>query len=255
MEGRPLSLVIALLIIAGVIAGGWCLLSRPVSESPIGPGTSDVERGGLYEDSGTYHDISGSYPTSTSIRDAAGKEAALTLMRSYVEEEANRFKKETVDVITSEDVALLGLSDERKYVLAITYKVYESPQTVSYVFQIYADTLGAHGNGYYRTFTFRKDSGAALPLEQLFLSGEYPNILSEKTREKVATALGEGNYDREYLEAGTTPDADNFQNFYLEDDTLVIIFPPYQVGPWVIGTQEAPIPRAELGTILREEYR
>jgi hypothetical protein len=70
-----------------------------------------------------------------------------------------------------------------------------------------------------------------------------------------ATETPEDELDTSYIETGTTPDPNNFQIFYFEGDYLVIVFPPYQVGPWVLGTQTIRIPRSELSAELKAEYR
>ena len=56
------------------------------------------------------------------------------------------------------------------------------------------------------------------------------------------------------LLSGTAPSEENFSTFYLTDAELVIVFSPYQVGPWAIGTQTLPIPLSELQG-LRSAYR
>jgi len=57
------------------------------------------------------------------------------------------------------------------------------------------------------------------------------------------------------MNRGTTPDADNFQNWYVEGTTLVLLFPPYQVGPYSLGVVSVPIPLSELGTNLNPDFK
>lgn len=257
MEQKPLTLLIALLILAGAVAAGWYVLSRPVPPAslPSDHTPSDTGTRGTYEDSGEYYEISGSYPLSIGLSSSAEADA-VGFMKAFVEREAARFRDESVGSLTPEDIAIQELGGERKYVLDMEYEEKWGPRTVSFIYRMYADTLGAHPNAYYRTFTFDTATGKGLGLDELFLpSANHLDVLSLLSREKLSATLGEGNFDQEYLEAGTTPDADNFQNFYFEGDALVILFPPYQVGPWVLGVQTAVIPRAELGNALKEEYR
>lgn len=266
---KPLPIIIGILIL--LVAGGilWYVLTRPVPEGVLdGMGTttpSGEAAGPAYiRDSGQYYDIEASYPSATPLKASAGASAdakAIALMRSFAEQEAARFKDNNVTALTAEDIEIQGLGGDRKYVLDADYDFHQSPVTVSYVYHMFADTLGAHPNAYYRTFTFDKASGEALVLSDLFASGDFLDVLSNESRKRLKAQIAEASnvpedeLDTSMIEAGTTAYADNFQNFYLEGADLVIVFPPYQVGPWVIGTQEVRLSRASLGNTLKARYR
>lgn len=261
MQIKPLPLIIALVVL--LVAGGilWLILTRPTL-GPGGMATSTPSGGDTamklhVEDSGPYHEADATYPSLTVFKASAGIQAdtdAVSLMKTFAQKEVARFVDNNITSLTPEDVRTQGLGGERKYVLDMDYAVFESPATVSYLYHMYADTLGAHPNAYYRTFTFDKKTGEGLHLDDIFVSENYVDILSEKSRASLKETLGE-NASTEMLEAGTTPFADNFQNFYLSDNDFVIVFPPYQVGPYAIGTQEVRIPRSELSFVLKTEYR
>ena len=59
--------------------------------------------------------------------------------------------------------------------------------------------------------------------------------------------------DMEYIKSGTLPEEDAFQSFYFEGSTLVLLFPPYQIGPYALGMILLPIPASELKD-LRPAY-
>jgi hypothetical protein len=61
-----------------------------------------------------------------------------------------------------------------------------------------------------------------------------------KQRAEVATTTGL------LFEEGFAPTEENFQNWYLDGDTLVIQIPPYQVAAYVAGSFEVRIPLAEI---------
>ncbi|MGB4076745.1 MAG: RsiV family protein [Minisyncoccia bacterium] len=262
MQVRPWEILVGLLTLVAVGVGLWFVLMRPLPEGS-GPHATSTDTGSeereIYTESGEYYEITAEYPTQIPLAHSASatmEAAAVSTMHAFVLSEAERFRENNVENLTAEDIALQNLGGERTYLLHIKYTMYESPETVSYVYSLFADTLGAHPNGYYRTYTFYKKTGEGLALDSLFSpSANHLEVLSMLSREKLGETLGEGNFDREYLEAGTSPDADNFQNFYLEGSSLILLFPPYQVGPWALGIQEARISREELGNTLREEYR
>lgn len=249
-----------IIIILGAVI--WYMASTPAPEpTPLpevggGPAVGASER---ITENEAYHEISAEYPSVTPLRASAGAAADTAAVAAFREFELNTiatFKEQSgLETLSEEDIEMFGLGGDRKYALGIDYELRQSDETVSYIFMIYEDTLGAHPNAYYRTFTFDADTGNGVQIGNLFTPGaDYLSVLSETSRESLRESLGE-NASTDMLEAGTTPDEDNFQNFYLDGEALVIIFAPYQVGPWAIGTQEVRIPRSELSTILQAEYQ
>jgi hypothetical protein len=264
MPTKPLPIIIAILVL--LIAGGalWFVLTRDASSLPGTNVTSTPQTATgdavkhIAEETDLYT-VDAAYPASTALRTSAGAQAdteAVTAMKFFAEQEVARFKDNgQFDTMTEADKQMLGYGDGRKQALDITYKTYTAPKTVSYVYLIYVDTFGAHPNGYYRTFVFDKATGEGLHLDDIFTpSADYLGVLSMESRTKLKATLG-ADAALDMLEAGTTPDADNFQNFYLSGGDLVLIFPPYQVGPYAIGTQEVRISRISLGNTLKAEYR
>ncbi len=265
MHPKPLHIAIAVLIL--LIAGGilWYVLTREVPETIVLPNTPQQTEEHITEE-GTYYEIDASYPSATPLRTSAGASAdatAVALMKSFAEKEVARFKDvNEVATLSAEDAAYIpGFGVDRKYAFGMEYTMATSPLSVSYIYLMYEDTLGAHPNAYYRTFTFDKKTGEALHIDDLFEDDNYLDTLSEKSREILVPQIAKAyempiaEFDRTMLDAGTTPFVDNFGNFYLQDQFLVIVFPPYQIGPWALGAQEARIPRAELASVLKAEYR
>jgi Protein of unknown function (DUF3298) len=200
--------------------------------------------------------------TTTSMlhtRAQQGFLGSLTLvMKAFAENTIGGFKESgNFANLTHDDVQMQGL-DQRKYALNIEYQVYRGSHTVSYVYQIYEDTLGAHGNTYYRTFTFDTNTGAAIELGDLFTgTAPYLERLSTQARADlpgIIRAASGSDADMAEIKAGTQPEEDSFQNFAIDGSTLRLIFPPYQVGPYSIGTVIDPIPLATFKDILQAVY-
>jgi len=192
-----------------------------------------------------WYAIEALYPGTTPLVVTAGAEAdanAVLLMKTFAEGQIERFEGDMAGY--PEDFRQEMASQGRKATLAIEYLAFASPKTVSYVFGMTEDTLGAHPNGYYRTFTFDLATGEALHLEDLFEGPGYLETLSRISRERLAPELAAraqipvDQVDRDMLNAGTTPFEDNFINFYLDGGELVILFPPYQVAAYVYGSSE-----------------
>lgn len=213
----------------------------------------------VIEEHGQYFDIKVSYPAETALKTSLSAEAdleAVTLMEDFVEESVREFKKQgNFENLTPEDVQIMGLSEDRKESIQIAYEEIKGEKTVSYVYTLFVDTLGAHPNTFYRTFTFDLKTGLELDIASLFVPrSDYLRRLSAISQFELAKSLGEFA-NVEYIGQGTKPEAINFQSFVIEDDELVLLFPPYQVAPYAAGSQEVSIPLEQLEEILKPEYK
>ncbi|HEX7276328.1 MAG TPA: RsiV family protein [Acidimicrobiales bacterium] len=100
------------------------------------------------------------------------------------------------------------------------------------------------------TFTYDLGNGRRLALADLFLPGSpYLDRLSELSRQLL---LAQPGFDQmpEFVTPGTEPKAENFANWTVTDQDLVITFNEYQVAPYAMGTPHVSIPFASLRTLL-----
>lgn len=248
----------------------WYLTTRPTPPLPLftpaeTPSQTDPSPG-LITENAQFYDIKAEYPSRTPLLASVGTDAdayAVALMRQWQEETIAQFKAQgEFDSIEPGDFEMQWYEQGRKQALNINFTTAFSTRTVTYIYLVYADTFGAHPNAYYNTFTFDLITGAPLATPDLFVSGSrYLRVLSEKSRAILAPHIAEvseiplSEFDPSYLNDGTEPTDANFQFTYLEGADVVILFPPYQVGPWALGKQDARIPKSELTEILRPEYR
>lgn len=199
-----------------------------------------------------YYDITASYPGSVAL--GAGSSAqAVEIMKQFEVNAISAFKEQgNFDKLTPQDIKMFGFDQGRKEALEIKYNTNKGPHSVSYVFTLYEDTFGAHPNTYYRTFTFDTKTGKGVDLSDIFSSTDYLTTLSNMSRAQLPSVIAKkggmkvSEVDTDYIQRGTTPDTDNFTNWYIEKGNLVLIFPPYQVGPYVIGEQEVSLPLSSL---------
>jgi hypothetical protein len=265
MTPKNLFFSLLLLVVVGLVGAYFLSRSVSISGPNFTPQSDPSSSSEEVTENGQYYEISASFPSSVALSESAtpsAKASSEAVIDAWVKETIATFKTNSnLESLSEEDIRIQGLDQGRKYDLSITYEAYEGPATISYIFLIYEDTLGAHPNAYYRSFTFDAVSGKELRIADVFESGTYLETLSRISRELLtpqiaqATQTPESELDTSYLETGTTPDPNNFQVFYLDSTNLVIVFPPYQVGPWVLGTQTVLIPRAELETELKAGYR
>jgi len=241
-------------------------VQAPTTQPPAGAATSTDQ---TITDHQPYYDVDAVYPGTTPLAglpDSADVNA-VALMKQWETDTIEKFKTESgVTTLTPQDVQMQNLGvDGRKYALGITYQGSVSARTVSYVFQVYEDTLGAHPNAFYHTFTFDTQTGQNLALKDLFVpNAPYLARLSAAAQADMPAVIAKAeNVDLSevdtsptgMLATGITPTEDNFANFALDGSDLVIIFQPYQIGPWALGTQTDRIPLSSLSDILKPDYQ
>lgn len=246
-----IGIIALLVIIAGIVLYA---AMRPVPAKAPGTAATTLPAGG-YTEHAQYYDITASYATSTLLAEPSNT-AAIALMQNFVGDTITQFETDgDFANLTPEDVKTMGLGPNRKETLNIIYLIASSPHTVSYIFTIYEDTLGAHGNTFFKTFTFDTTTGAPLALADIFSPGaDYLGTLSSLARTKLPAVIGQGA-DTTFINPGTTPEDKNFANFFFDNKNLVILFAPYAVAPYSAGAQTLYIPTSELSSVLKPEYQ
>lgn len=248
--------ILGLIVLALAVLGiGFYAATRPMPAKAPGTVQNLPLPAGSYTEHAPYYDIVANYATSTPLA-AQANAAAIRTMQQFVADTIGEFKQNgNFDSLTQKDVQMFGYDQGRKQTLNIVYLIGSSTNTVSYIYTIYMDTLGAHGNTTFKTFTFDVRSGALLSLSDLFLSGaDYLSKLSSLSRSALTASLGDA-LNTPMLDDGTTPQADNFADFFLDNRDLVILFAPYQAAPYAAGPQTVRIPLSELSDILKPAYR
>jgi hypothetical protein len=268
------AVVVLLVVFLGILM--WYLLGGRAPESVVPPAdTTDgqatsttpfaSEPISIVENT-QYYELEGSYPNTTPLTLTAGTEAnaaAVARLQGFVRENLATFKANNdLANMTPDRIETEMLIDGRVYATDLEYKLHEGPKTITYVYQIYENTLGAHPNTYYRTFTFDRATGAELSLADLFTPGSsYLMQLSERTRAALPgimakmAELTESDVDMAYIFDGTKAEAASFQSFAIDGSNLIVIFPPYQVAPYVYGRIDVSIHLPSLSGILKEQYR
>jgi hypothetical protein len=114
----------------------------------------------------------------------------------------------------------------------------------------------AHGSYLIQTTTYDLATNQALTLPDLFKEGA--DVYEQLSRISYWMLLDSGQLgeyaDPQWISAGTEPTAENFSAFMVQPEGLLIIFAPYQIGPWALGEQRLLIPWSRLAPILNPEY-
>jgi len=153
--------------------------------------------------------------------------------------------------------------------LYINYNVeYISRNIVSVHFIITSFATGmAHPSHSIFTINIDMNKASIISLKEIFKDGsDYLNFLSSYCIKELITQLekdGEIYYSEEgltlkkdqsdLLESGTAPEENNFLNFCLNQDGIIILFDEYTLGPYSWGQRRVEIPYSKLLNILNNE--
>ena len=247
-----------ILIVAAIIFGLWA--SRVHAPAPAQSG--DILSGvatstGLehLEDTDLYH-IDITYPAHMPLQAGADAQARATVEQGLADLVAQFKQDGNFANLTSQDIAYQNITPDHKYALIADYKAFTSTSTAaaSYLFTVYEDTLGAHPNGYFKTFVFDQN-GNQLSLAQVL--GNNPNWLEElsllvsdnvvaQIKQRLGSSLPQGPEGPDatgvVYQEGLSPNEDNFSNFVVDGSDLVIEIPPYQVAAYAMGSFEVRVP-------------
>jgi hypothetical protein len=110
----------------------------------------------------------------------------------------------------------------------------------------------AHPNAYTIVINYDRAQKHEIKLADLFPGKpEYLTTVSTLAIKDLKKQFAEKDiHFEDYAVEGSAPTVENYQNFLIKDEALLIIFDPYQVGPWAIGIQEVTIPFKDLGITI-----
>ncbi|MDE0634079.1 MAG: polysaccharide deacetylase family protein [Caldilineaceae bacterium] len=117
---------------------------------------------------------------------------------------------------------------------------------------------GGTGSSYVVGYIFDRRTGAELTISDLFVDSSYLERLSALTREALGERIAREELasDREWVEGGTAPTAENFDNILLrEDRTVLVKFDKYQVAAGVEGVVDVVLPLSAIADLLKPEFR
>lgn len=166
-----------------------------------------------------------------------GKEKIDSAVAVVVDELITSFEEDAKNFL------LTPLPDQRNYTLIGDYQANLGSEYDTFVFLVSIDFGGAHPNHFYKTITFDKSENVLSLQDVLNKEIGKTDVLekiSELSRQKISERLKE-NTNQQMLEDGTMPDWNNFRNFYVVENELVLLFEPYAVAPYAYSTQEARI--------------
>lgn len=142
------------------------------------------------------------------------------------------------------------------------YGIYEnvrlkrSDSTVVSFLEYHGDYLGgAHGNYGYSGATFDVESGRELALADILSDAEgFYQAAVDYAVEDLGKSYGDGLFPdyKEYVEK--TFDADRSVCWYLNAAGIVLVYSPYEIGPYAMGEAEVLLPYDRFGSFMKDVY-
>lgn len=258
MTTKQILYSLGVLVVLALFFAGLASFTTPPVVAPTAGDKSDILGGTLgssgdyqYSEDKPYYKITATYPASTGLAPAADAAARATIEQGLAQEIAKFKQDSNLDALTAEDAQIQNISGDHKYTLDMQYKAYTSSTTVSYAYQVYADTLGAHPNGYYLTFVFGQDGARITSISQLHPANpkwlEHVSALVTKdVTAQMQKLTAQADVHMDLYPEGLAAKEENFSNFVLDGNDIVILIPPYQVAAYAAGSFEVRIPLADI---------
>jgi hypothetical protein len=130
--------------------------------------------------------------------------------------------------------------------LFIEYSEKPSPKGLSIIFTGYQYAGGAHPNPFVHTIVIQ--DGVIVTMNDFFTvpESEYLTRLRTLSLPSLKKQLGNN-----FFQDGLDPVIDNWKNWYLINNAMIVLFAPYQVGPYAVGMPEVIIPFTQIQDIMQ----
>jgi uncharacterized protein YecT (DUF1311 family) len=148
--------------------------------------------------------------------------------------------------------------EDRTYTLDMSFDVARNDVSAFAVaFDEDVDTGGAHPNHDIVTFNYLMPDGWRVYLPEIFENTKGLARISELAMADLEKQLSgpDAMSDSDEIKSGAGLNWENFKDFILLRDALILRFPPYQVAAYAAGPQEVRIPLSALRDVMRVDWR
>lgn len=186
-----------------------------------------------------------------------------TTIRNYVDQSEKRFvdeggqpisedEKVKLEKVAEEDIDYFQTMDME---MTMEYKILtHTDRFVSMELNTYYYTGGAHGTPAFKIINFDAQLTKDITLDDLFINDtDYLKVIAPHCRNTLIARMDQIDSSKDMIEEGTDPlRPENYQIFEVKKEGIEIIFPPYQVAPYVAGAQSVLIPYEKIKSILSQ---
>ena len=168
-----------------------------------------------------------------------------TYLKQVVTSEMDAFREGTIANASNPPIAAGSSFDLQYAVIGQRGEVW----SVKYSISFYADGA-AHPGHYSITINYDLANGREITLDELFISGSnYLQVISDACKAELSTR----GIGFEGFSTGADPLPENFTNWNLSNEGLIITFDEYQVAPYAAGAQVVTIPFSALQSVINPD--
>ena len=203
--------------------------------------------------------ITESYPQFRGMGESEAEKLLNDNLFEIVDKEVQAFKKDvgSMDTMatTSGEAELFNYVNELQTDFSIPLL---SSKYASILFSYYYYTGGAHGNTTTSSYNYDFENKKKIELEDLFAENfDYLKFISDYCIEDIRKQNEDQDYtpDMDWISGGASPDQANFKTFLITENSLIILFDPYQVAPYVWGIVAVNIPFSKFKENMSSSFR
>ena len=116
---------------------------------------------------------------------------------------------------------------------------------ISFILRFDSFQGGASGMQELKTFNYDSKNNKDIKLAELFPNNpDYLKTISDFAKTDLTSQFqNDTSFPLDFIDTGTKPALENFQNFTVSNDSLTFYFPKYQVAPGAYGEEKVVMPR------------
>ncbi len=198
------------------------------------------------EDKKLYSNIN--YPQIVYYHIPESQQIINSIIKSIVDDTKSAFFMEVPGKDFLDSIGIV-LGDDLRNEFNIEYEVLNNSSTITSVIfnvmQFHADA--AHSLDYHKSVNFDLHRSKMITEDDFFADSTLIKRISYLSRIEL---LKRGTYDTSWVNNGTLPLIENFRNFNLGKNALIITFDPYQVGPYSDGSHRISLNYKLFDTLL-----
>lgn len=165
--------------------------------------------------------------------------------KNIVSSDSKEYEKEYNKLVTEQEKPF-----KYKYEAYSDYQVtYNKNNLISIPINFYEFTGGAHGLGTLKSYNYNLETGEELKLKDIFKEGvEYKEIVNKFIKNKI-----EKDKDLYFQGEGGFKGIGDNQEFYIDDEGIIIYFQRYEIAPYYVGIPKFKISFDEFKDVLRDD--
>lgn len=140
-------------------------------------------------------------------------------------------------------------TNEQSFFEISTTEHYNRSGFLSVVTQVESSAKRSRKNSFRITKNIDTNSCVEVSFSELFADDSYIDMLNEYLEQEIT------QHSERYTDLWEKPKISEGQRFYINEDNLVIFYPPYELSYYERGFVEISVPLSDISGYLKPEYR